>query len=112
MERAHIEPEAPAGAGIERMSLAGTCPGHRIERGPRRGNIPAFCWMTCGAFTELEGTLKPQAARLPPAMEWVCVNWRGHQANVADLQPTQVSRESQPVDAVSTRAGEGGTCAQ
>lgn len=109
MERAHIEPEAPAGAGIERMSLAGTCPGLRIERGPKRGATPAFCAISCGAF-DPAGTLKPAAVRLPPGMEWGCVNWRGHQANVADLQPAQVSRESQSVDAVSTRAGEGGTC--
>lgn len=74
MDRAH--PEESPGVGITRMSLAGTCSGHVIERGPKRGTKPRFCSYTCGAFVEGQGTLKPAAARLPPAMEWVCVNWR------------------------------------
>ena len=85
--------------------------GLRIERGPKRGTTPAFCAISCGAF-DPAGTLKPAAVRLPPAMDWGCVNWRGHAGNVPDLRPAQVSPESQSVDAVSTRAGEGGACAQ
>lgn len=98
--------DTPAGSGLQPMSLAGTCAGLVIERGPKRGTQPRFCTYTCGAYVTTAGTLKPAAVRLPPGMEWGCVNWRGHQANVADLQPAQVSRESQSVDAVSTRAGE------
>ena len=106
MDRTTLEQDAPPGAGIVPMSLGGTCPGHRIERGPKRGTTPAFCAISCGTF-DAAGTLKPAAVRLPPAMEWGCVNWRGHQANVADLQPAQVSPESQSVVVDSTRAGEG-----
>lgn len=75
MDRTTLEQDAPPGAGIVPMSLGGACPGHRIERGPKRGTTPVFCKMTCGAF-DPAGTLKPEAVRLPPAMDWACVNWR------------------------------------
>lgn len=114
MDRAHREPEESPGVGIAPMSLAGTCPGHVIERGPKRGTKPRFCSYTCGAFVEGPGTLKPAAVRLPPAMEWVCVNWRGHEATVAGIQLAQVSQDlggcaegQQRTGGVSTRAGEG-----
>lgn len=112
MDRTTLEQDAPPGAGIVPMSLGGTCPGHRIERGPKRGATPAFCAISCGTF-DPAGTLKPAAVRLPPGMEWGCVNWRGHQANVADLPPAQKSQglggcESvqQHSGGVSSRAGE------
>ena len=108
MDRATLEQDAPPGAGIVPMSLGGTCPGHRIERGPKRGLIPAFCANSCGAF-DPAGTLKPAAVRLPPAMEWGCVNWRAHGGGTVPPRVDGVKALPRGGgDADSTRAGEGG----
>ena len=64
-------------AGLAPMSLAGDCQGQPAST-IRPGIVP-MC-LTCGAFNGgyKLGTLKPAAVRLPPGMEWGCVNWRAH----------------------------------
>lgn len=79
-------------AGLAPMSLAGDCQGQPASA-MRPGIVP-MC-LTCSAFNggDKLGTLKPAAVRLPPGMEWGCVNWRGHAATVAGLRAAQVSQD-------------------
>lgn len=95
-------------AGIEPMSLAGDCQGKPAST-IRPGLLP-LC-LTCGAFNGggKLGTLKPAAVRLPPAMEWGCVNWRAHGGGTVPPRVDGVKALPRGGgDADSTRAGEGG----
>ncbi len=94
-------------AGLAPMSMAGDCQGQPVST-IRPGLLP-LC-LTCGAFNggDKLGTLKPAAVRLPPAMEWGCVNWRGHGASTVRLSAgdgQSATRGGEVAD--STRAGEG-----